>query len=267
MLPGHCHRSRNVLASSLARGVPDPGTGPRGRRTGTEMRISRSIAALAGAAALLCGRDESSDLPSSTAPQTRPADSQTSAGCELRLDDEWFDFCTGTLVAPNVVLTAAHCTAFFTGEVGDEDKLGPDDWRISFDADPGDDSTYYGADHFVDLHPTAGQRGRTGRRQLEDVIPRAGPGGHRAGLSHRGGGRRDPRAGRRRRLPRRTRPDRRDLHGSRLRNRRVHHRQCRLTEGDHGVRRGAQLQGRLGDHQAGPVPRPVREDHGQRVLR
>ena len=32
----------------------------------------------------------------------------------VELDGEWFDFCTGTLVAPNVVLTAAHCTAFFT---------------------------------------------------------------------------------------------------------------------------------------------------------
>ena len=115
------------------------------------MRLPRIPAALAGAAALLLA---------ATSPAIAIIDGTTDTtgrfpnvgGLQLRLDDEWFDFCTGTLVAPNVVLTAAHCTAFFTGEVGDEDELGPDDWRISFDADPGDDSTYYGADHFV-VHP------------------------------------------------------------------------------------------------------------------
>ena len=91
-------------------------------------------------------------------------------GLQLRIDGDWFDFCTGTLVAPDVVLTAAHCSDFFTGDVGDEDELGPDDWRISFEADPDEDSTYYGADHFV-IHPDWLAPGPAGERQLEEGLP------------------------------------------------------------------------------------------------
>ena len=41
----------------------------------------------------------------------------------FQVDGDWFDFCTGTLIAQDVVLTAAHCTDFFTGDVGDPGRL------------------------------------------------------------------------------------------------------------------------------------------------
>jgi len=69
---------------------------------------------------------------------------------QLRVQGQWFDFCSGTLVESDVVLTAAHCTDFLQDE-GD-DGFGPDDLRISFDPDPDETSTYFTVDHIV-VHP------------------------------------------------------------------------------------------------------------------
>jgi len=62
--------------------------------------------------------------------------------------DQWAAFCSSTLVAPDVVLTAAHCTDFFTAPVG-APGLGADDLRVSFAVAPDESSTYYVADHIV----------------------------------------------------------------------------------------------------------------------
>jgi Trypsin len=64
---------------------------------------------------------------------------------QLHVGNDWFDFCSGTLVRADVVLTAAHCTDFLV-EVG-PDGFGPDDLRISFDPEGG--APYSTVDHIV----------------------------------------------------------------------------------------------------------------------
>jgi Trypsin len=67
---------------------------------------------------------------------------------QLQIEGDWFDFCSGTLVRADVVLTAAHCTDFLVEE--GPDGFGPDDLRISFD--PEGDAPYATVDHIV-VHP------------------------------------------------------------------------------------------------------------------
>src|SRR6266545_5953313 len=64
---------------------------------------------------------------------------------QLHVGSDWFDFCSGTLVRADVVLTAAHCTDFLVEE--GPDGFGPDDLRISFD--PEGDAPYATVDHIV----------------------------------------------------------------------------------------------------------------------
>jgi hypothetical protein len=67
---------------------------------------------------------------------------------QLNVDGDWDDFCSGTLVRANVVLTAAHCTDFLVEE--GPDGFGPDDLRISLD--PEGDAPSSTVDRIV-VHP------------------------------------------------------------------------------------------------------------------
>jgi len=100
--------------------------------------VAASLVALTAnpAAAVIGGTDDTENLYANV------------GALQLRVDDDWYIFCSGTLVAEDVVLTAAHCTDFFTAAIGEE-GLGTDDLRVSFDVAPDEDSTYYYVDHIV----------------------------------------------------------------------------------------------------------------------
>ena len=72
---------------------------------------------------------------------------------QIQFQGEWFGLCTGTLVAEDVVLTAAHCVDFFGVEGGFPLEV----LRITFDPTPDAGSTYYAVDHIV-VHPDWAER-------------------------------------------------------------------------------------------------------------
>jgi hypothetical protein len=119
------------------------------------MRRMSGIVKLATAGAIVIGLSAPSQAGAVIGGTSDLSNTFQSVGVlQLQDDGEWFDFCSGTLVAEDVVLTAAHCTDFFDAAVGAE-GLGPDDLRVSFDPAPDEDSAYYVADHIV-IHPAWG---------------------------------------------------------------------------------------------------------------
>jgi hypothetical protein len=111
------------------------------------MRLIRSAATIAAAAlsVLLVAGPAGAVIGGTTDTANRYANVGV---LQLNVDGEWLDFCTGTLVRADVVLTAAHCTDFLIEE--GSDGFGPDDLRISFD--PEGDAPYATVDHIV-VHP------------------------------------------------------------------------------------------------------------------
>lgn len=110
------------------------------------LRGSASLAAAAAAVAVLLLAAPAGaviDGTSDTANQF-----ENVGALQLQVGPNWFDFCSGTLVREDVVLTAAHCVDFLV-EVG-PDGFGPDHLRITFD--PEGDGPYSTVDHIV-VHP------------------------------------------------------------------------------------------------------------------
>ena len=113
------------------------------------MRLTRTAATLAAAIAVLVGLLAAGPAGAIIGGTTDTANRYANVGVlQLQVGTNWFDFCSGTLVRPDVVLTAAHCTDFLVEE--GPDGFGPYDLRISFD--PEGDAPFYTVDHIV-VHP------------------------------------------------------------------------------------------------------------------
>jgi len=125
------------------------------RSAHTAVRVSLGFALGSGAALLTACGDSTEPPPAAETPAyvvggtSDAANRYANVGVlQLNVGGDWFDFCSGTLVRLNVVLTAAHCTDFLVEE--GEDGFGPADLRISFD--PEGDAPYSTVDHIV-VHP------------------------------------------------------------------------------------------------------------------
>jgi hypothetical protein len=109
------------------------------------MRLIRSSARLVAAAAII------TVLVAAPAGAVIGGTSDTSnqypsvGALQLHIGSDWFDFCSGTLIRADVVLTAAHCTDFLVEE--GPDGFGPDDVRVAFA--PAGDGLFATVDHIV----------------------------------------------------------------------------------------------------------------------
>jgi hypothetical protein len=110
------------------------------------MRLIRSAATLAAAGATACLLLIAAPAGAVIGGTSDTDNHYSNVGVlQLHVGSDWFDFCSGTLVRSDVVLTAAHCTDFLQ-EVG-SDGFGPADLRISFD--PAGAAPYATVDHIV----------------------------------------------------------------------------------------------------------------------
>jgi hypothetical protein len=113
------------------------------------MRLTRAAATLAAAIAVVVGLLAAGPAGAIIGGTTDTANRYSNVGVlQLKVGPNWFDFCSGTLVRSDVVLTAAHCVDFLVVE--GPDGFGPDDLRISFD--PEGDAPFATVDRIV-VHP------------------------------------------------------------------------------------------------------------------
>src|SRR5919106_807117 len=141
----------------------DAGLDPRAgeRETPRESAVPRSEVDMSIARHLAAGATIACLLLLAVAPAGAVVDGQEDTAntydnvgnWQLQIEGQWFGFCSGTLVADGVVLTAAHCMDFF----GVPGGLPIEDLRITFDPTPGADSTYYGVERIV-VHPDWAER-------------------------------------------------------------------------------------------------------------